>query len=447
MKSIKILLYVSAFLILQSRDIFSQPTREPGRTIRTEWWRDAKFGMFIHWGLYSIPAGEWKADNVSGQKYSEWIMHQLRIPVKDYELLAGQFNPVKFNADEWVKIAKSTGMKYIVITTKHHDGFSMFNSKVTGYNIVAATPYGKDPLKELATACQKEGIKLGIYYSVDRDWHHPDAQGNYLKQSNFWDYTDETAKDFDKYLETFAIPQLTELLTNYGKISIMWFDDIGKKTDKQNQRILELIHKYQPDCLVNSRLGEWNHYYYGDYREMNDNDVLNKDAGYGWENPGTIGKSYAYNKYDTLWKSPEELIHLFVDIVSNGGNYLLNVGPTAEGIIPEQAQLRLHEFANWMNVNSESIYGTHPSKLLEPEWGKITAKDNKQFLHVFDLPANKEIYIKDFVEKVVRVYLLADPGKNPLDYNQSYLGLTIHLPKASDKYDTVVVVETDIKPD
>ena len=198
MKPFRILLFVSALMILQYTKSSCQPTSEPERTTRTQWWREAKFGMFIHWGLYAIPAGEWKADNVSGQRYSEWIMHQLKIPVKDYELLAQQFNPLKFDATAWVKIAKSAGMKYLVITAKHHDGFSMFDSKVTNYDIVDATPFGKDPLKELSVACQNEGIKLGIYYSVDRDWHHPDAQGNYLKQSNFWDYPDENAKDFDK---------------------------------------------------------------------------------------------------------------------------------------------------------------------------------------------------------------------------------------------------------
>lgn len=439
------MLLFSAVLILLTGESYSQPTKEPERSVRTQWWRDAKFGMFVHWGLYSIPSGEWKTDNVSGQKYSEWIMHQLKIPVKEYELLAQQFNPLKFNATEWVKIAKSAGMKYLVITAKHHDGFSMFDSKVTGYDIIDATPFGRDPLKELATACRNEGIKLGIYYSVDRDWHHPDAQGNYLKQSNLWDYPDENSKDFEKYLDTFAIPQLKELLTNYGKISIIWFDDIGKKTDKQNQRIIELIRKYQPECLINSRLGEWNHYYYGDYREMDDNNVSNKDVEYGWENPGTIGKSYAYNKYDTVWKSPEDLIRLFVDIVSNGGNYLLNVGPTSEGVIPEQAQLRLREFGNWMNVNSESIYGTHASKLLQPEWGRVTSKENKEYLHIFNLPSSKELYLKEFNEKVEKVYFLADRKKNPLDFHQSYLGLTIRIPEASDKYDTVVVVEKALK--
>jgi len=441
MKIIRILLLASTVLILLRGESYSQPTKEPVRSERTQWWRDAKFGMFIHWGLYSIPAGEWKSDNVSGQKYSEWIMYQLKIPVKDYELLARKFNPVKFDSRQWVKIAKSAGMKYIVITSKHHDGFSMFGSKVTGYNVVDATPWHKDSLKELASACKEEGLKLGIYYSVDRDWHHPDAQGNYLKQSNFWDYPDENSKDFEKYLDTFAIPQLTELLTNYGKIDIIWFDDIGKKTDKQNQKIINLIRKYQPECLINSRLGEWNHYNYGDYREMNDNEILNKDVDYGWENPGTIGKSYAFNKYDTIWKSAGDLIHLFVTIVSEGGNYLLNVGPTADGVIPEQAQLRLREIGDWMNVYNASIYSTHASKLLQPDWGRITSKENKEFLHIFDLPSNKEIYLKDFVEKVEKVYFLADNKKNQLEFHQSHLGLTIKIPVASDKYDTVVVVE------
>jgi len=443
------IILIPAFLILFMIPVklCSQPTPEPERSQKIQWWRDAKFGMVIHWGLYSIPAGDWKSKNVSGNEYSEWIMYKLRIPILDYEKLAAEFNPVKFNAEEWVRIAKSAGIKYMVFVTKHHDGFCMFGSKMTNYNIVDATPYKKDPLKELSIACKKEGIKLGVYYSVDRDWHHPDAQANYLKESNFWDYPDENKKDFNNYLDNYAIPQITELLTNYGEISIFIFDDIGKKTVKQNQRIIDLIHKYQPGCIINSRLGEWEHFYYGDYRQMGDNQVSNRDNSFGWESSGTIGKSFGYNKYDTVWQSSKDLIRKLVDIVSNGGNYRLNIGPDAEGLILEKAQMRLLDIGKWMKVNSESIYGTQSAKLWQPKWGRITSKGNKQYLHVFDIPANKRIVVNDFTEKVVRVYMLADRGKKPLSFEQSYLGLTVNLPdkfaNPADEYDIVIVVETE----
>jgi len=441
----KIPFLLIAILVFQNTQVISQPTSEPERSIRTQLWRDAKFGMFIHWGLYSILGGEWKTGDISEHSYSEWIMYQLKIPVQDYEKLAKEFNPVKFNAEEWVQIAKNAGMKYLVITTKHHDGFSMFDSKATEYDIIDATPYAKDPIKELADACHKQGIKLGFYYSVDRDWHHPDAQGNHLKQSNTWDYPDETKKDFDKYFEKFALPQLTELLTNYGEVSIIWFDGISKKSDEQNQKIIKLVRTLQPECLINSRLGEWNNYYYGDYREMDDNEVSNKDLGYGWENPGTIGKSYGYNKFDNEWKSAKELIYLLVDIVSNGGNYLLNVGPDAQGVIPDQAVKSLKEIGDWLKVNGESIYETKPSELAPPNWGRITTKENKIFLHLLETPDNDKLLLSGLKSKVAEVYFLADPLKKPIDFYQTdkdELIIKFSPDLETVKYDTVIVVET-----
>lgn len=187
---------------------------------RIAWWRNAKFGMFIHWGLYSIPAGVWKGKE--GPGYGEWIMWNAKIPVTEYEQLAIQFNPVKFNADEWVKLARAAGMKYMVITSKHHDGFAMYHSNVSRYNIVDATPFERDPIKELAEACKKEGIKFGCYYSIDRDWHHPDAFCPNQGQGNTWDYPDDSKKDFNKYLKQKALPQVRELLTQYRPLSIIW---------------------------------------------------------------------------------------------------------------------------------------------------------------------------------------------------------------------------------
>jgi len=415
---------------------------------RIRWWREAKFGMFIHWGLYAIPAGEWKTGEVSQHAYSEWIMYHLKIPVLKYEKLAGEFNPVNFNADEWVKLAKETGMKYMVITSKHHDGFSMFDTKATDYDIVDATPFKRDPMKELAEACKREGIKFGFYYSVDRDWHHPDAQGNELKQSNSWDYPDEEKKDFNQYVDEFAMPQIKELLTNYGPLGIIWFDGIAKKTAEQNERIIETVRKYQPDCLINSRLGDWKSYKWGDYRSMDDNRVSNRDLGYGWENPGTLNRSYGYNMKDDKWRSPTEVIRMLVEIASNGGNYLLNIGPKADGSIPKESVQILQEMGRWMDKYSESIYGTSPSPIQRPVWGCYTTKPGKLYVHVFNMPWDRKLQLQDVTHKVKRAYLLADPDKQRLRISHgSRNKLIIRIPTREfpeeyiDPHDTVVVLE------
>jgi alpha-L-fucosidase len=443
------IVYVTLFVLFIS-PAFCQaaPTPEPQRTERTKWWREAKFGMFIHWGLYAVPAGEWKGEVTD--EYSEWIMYHNKIPVAEYEQLAKRFNPVKFDAGEWVRLARQAGMKYMVITSKHHDGFSMFDSKVTTYDIVDATPFQRDPMKELADACRNEGIKFGFYYSVDRDWHHPDAQGNRLRQSNNWDCPDESKKDFNKYFEEFAKPQIRELLTQYGPLGIIWFDGIGKKTTEQNEEIVAMVRKYQRNCLINSRLGDWMTYKWGDYRSMDDNEVSNRDLGYGWENPGTINHTYGYNKHDKDWKSATEIIHMFVDIASNGGNYLLNIGPKADGSIPAESVRVLQEVGKWMEKYGESIYGTAPGPIEKPEWGRCTAKDNRLYLHVFEWPTDEKIVVSGIDKKVKKVYLLADPDGNNLKFECLGSGDvvieldTISLPtQALDISDTVIVLETE----
>jgi alpha-L-fucosidase len=434
--------------ILLSAIAIAAPTGEPERSQRTKWWRDAKFGMFIHWGLYAVPAGEWKGEKTSS--YSEWLMFAKKIPVKEYEQLAGQFNPVKFKAEEWVRLAKQAGMKYMVITSKHHDGFAMFHSRVSPYNIVDATPFKRDPIMELAEACRKEGIRFGCYYSIDRDWHHPDAQGNDLRQSNLWDYPDESKKDFTKYLSESALPQVKELLTGYGPMAIMWFDGIGKKTAEQNERIIAMVRKYQPECLINSRLGDWKKYEWGDYRSMDDNEVSNRALGYGWENPGTINGTYGYNRHDTEWKSPTRIIRMLADIASNGGNYLLNVGPKADGLIPAESVRVLQEVGKWMDKYGESIYGTTHSPLGKLPWGRCTAKPGRLYLHVFDWPTNEQLDVTGVKAKVAAAYLLADPQRTQLTFTQKDSGdVTIDLPtitlpaEALDASDTVVVLEIE----
>lgn len=319
------------------------------------WFKDAKLGMFIHWGLYSQTAGEWKGHPTRG---GEHFMLYERIPVKEYALIANDFNPTGFNADEWVKAAKKAGMKYMVYTTKHHDGFAMYDSECSDYNIVKRTPYGKDPLKELAEACRREGIKLGLYYSLGRDWEDPDVPTNWPEKagrSNTWDYPDEDSKQLPLYIERKVKPQLRELLTNYGEIAIVWFDTPELVTKEQSRELRELIHELQPGCLINSRIGNG----LGDYsiieQKLSDG-IIEKP----WEACLTMGKNWGFNKFDTVYKTPDVVIRNMTDIVSKGGNMLLNVGPNQKGCFPEQTEPILEALNKWLTANGEAIYGARP---------------------------------------------------------------------------------------
>jgi len=388
---------------------------DPAREKRLEWFREAKYGLFIHWGLYAIPAGEWNGKRSPG--LGEWVMLRSRVPVTQYEQLASRFNPVKFNADEWVKVAKDAGMKYIVITSKHHDGFALFKSNASNYNIVDATPFKRDVLKELADACARAGIRLGFYYSQSQDWHEPNGAGN------DWDFPADDKKDYDQYLRTKAEPQIRELLTGYGKVALIWFDTPRMMTGDRPHRFTRLVRQLQPDTLIDGRLGAE-----GDYTSTGDNVIPPNVSGEAWEVPATINHTWGFRKDDTDWKSPGQIAFKLVDIVSKGGNYLLNVGPTAEGVIPQVSQDILRTVGRWLQTNGEAVYGASPTpfgeELGEPsakghkdvrgdqlvyqqiQW-RVTTKPGKLYITFFDEP-RAPFAIPAMKNRITKAYRLAD---------------------------------------
>lgn len=405
---------------------------------KMEWWREARFGMFIHWGLYAQPAGEWKGERIPG--ISEWIMARAKIPVNEYEKLAETFNPVKYNADEWVKLAKFAGMKYIVITSKHHDGFAMFDSDASDYNIVDATPFDRDPLKELAEACKKYGIRLGFYYSQAQDWHEPG--GTYWNIEDGQPHWDPNLKrePLMNYINGKAVPQVKEILENYGGLDILWWDTPRGMTEEAAQALQDVADDY-PDLITNNRLYRpWP----GDFSTPEQH-IPPTGLDYDWEVCMTMNTSWGYKWYDENWKSSEELIKMLVDIASKGGNFLLNVGPTAEGEFPEASVERLKEIGSWMQLNGESIYGTSASPFFKLPWGRCTVKKVKGgtnlYLHVFDWPKTGLLTVPGFNGRVNDVYLLSNP-KQHFAWKFDEDNLNIHAPSVIfDEINTVVVVK------
>lgn len=385
-----------------------------------DWFTEARFGMFIHWGLYAaIGKGE-------------WVMYGQKKPVKEYEQLTETFNPNLFNAKEWVSLAKRAGMKYIVITAKHHDGFAMFHSKADKYNIVDSTPFGRDPLKELAEECAKQGVKLCFYYSHVIDWHHPHSIHEHY--NNTWDYQLEE-KAFYNYWNRLVKPQITELLTQYGPVGLLWFDTSGGLSKKDSEEMVQLVKSLQPDCLVNSRVSHWPNF--GDFQSKGDNEIpMSGEDTKPWETPMTLNKSWGYYEGDDNYKSTDSIIRKLVNITSKGGNLLLNVGPDELGKIPVLSAEKLEEIGEWMHKNGESIYGTKGSPFpYEFDWGAVTLKGNKVFLHIHH---NKwpsgPLQINGFKTKVLQAYVLSEPQqKIPFQQkhsdNEGLYSLHVELPK------------------
>ncbi|MGJ7032143.1 alpha-L-fucosidase [Niabella hirudinis] len=393
-----------------------------------QWFKDAKFGLFIHWGLYSQLAGTWKGKNYYGS--GEWIMHQARIPVNEYRAVAHSFNPVNFNAGEWAQLAKDAGIKYMVITAKHHEGFSMFDSKVTDFDIVDATPYKKDPMKALAAATRKNGIRFGFYYSQFQDWNEPDGG------RNTWDF-DESKKDYQQYYRKKAIPQLKELLTNYGPLGIVWFDTPGGMTKEQTQAFIDELRVLQPQSLFSSRVGQG----LGDYKDFGDSEVPPAPIKGAWESIYTHNDSWGYIEHDMNFKSSQEIIRLLSNVASKGGNLMLNVGPDGKGNIPYYSVKYLKETGAWLQKNGESIYATTYGLIPAQPWGVTTSKRGRIFLHVWQRPANGRLLVPGLPNKVSRVYALTN--KKAVSFRQEAGDLVVNMAPLPDTHtpDEVLVVE------
>jgi len=444
-------------LLFICQGVFSQKVLTKDE--RMQWWREARFGMFIHWGVYSVPAGTWNGRQIGS--IGEWIMNRGKIPVADYQAMAKQFNPVNYDPDAWVKMAKDAGMKYIVITSKHHDGFALFETKASKWNVVDATLYGKDLLKPLAEACKKYGIRLGFYYSQAQDWNNPGGSAArkltkegwanpdsvtidaYTKEhKGHWDPAQET-KTFAQYIDDVAVPQVKELLTNYGDLAVLWWDTPTNMTDDAATKLQSLL-ALQPAIITNDRLKRPN--FPGDHKTPEQKIPNLKDLdGTDWETCMTMNGTWGYKSYDHNYKTPETLIHNLVDIASKGGNFLLNVGPTDLGEFPAESVDLLAKMGQWMKINGEAIYGTKASPWGLFDWGRCTVKTTKSgtslYFSVFNWPVDGKLIIPDFNNKVVAAKLIATGTSLKTTVSKDNT-LTINLPsKAPDTIASVVRID------
>jgi alpha-L-fucosidase len=428
------------------------PEQKKQRDERMRWWREARFGMFIHWGIYAVPAGEYKGRR--SKNIGEWIMEWANIPRAEYEKFATQFNPVRFDAAEWVRAARDAGMKYIVITSKHHDGFAMYDSRVSDYDTVDATPYRKDPIKALAAEAKRQGLKFCFYYSI-MDWYHPsqygDTEGKHPTAGHFKNKMLPGAKEgYVAYMKA----QLRELVARYDP-AVLWFDGEWPDwwTEEDGQDLYRFVRSLKDDIIINNRVGKGrrgmegmsatDREYAGDFGTPEQQIPANGLPGVDWESCMTMNDTWGYKFYDENWKSSETLVRNLIDIASKGGNYLLNVGPTAEGLIPQPSVERLAEMGRWMKANGEAVYGTGASPFAtQLPFGRATSKPGRVYLHVFDWPAGGRLLVPAPGKQVRRTYLLAQP-KAALNFDAGGEGVTIHLPeKAPDPIATVIVLET-----
>ena len=396
------------------------------------------YAMFIHWGLYSQ-----LGNKVDGETYygiGEWIMNQRMagIPIAEYKKLANNFNPVDFDARAIAKLARDAGMKYIVITAKHHDGFAMYESQACDFNIVDATPWGKDPMKDLAAACREQGLGFGFYYSHNQDWTFPGGGGG--------PQVDASGKPatFDDYFEKKCLPQVREITTQYGPIEIVWFDTPGKMPKHYVEKLVEVVHKNQPGALVSGRAG----HELGDYQTLGDMEVPIVNVDGLWESVDTTNDSWAYAWYDENWKSPKQILERLVACVARGGTYMLNIGPRGDGSVSARCATALRHAGDWIARYPQVIYDVQgsPWKHSMP-WGDVTQKDNVLFLTVFEWPASGELYLPNIEQDVREARLLLGSDSTELLCQRRGKHVVVQVPaKAPESLVSVIKLTFSEKP-
>ncbi len=407
--------YTTAIESWYTKDKKNNPTR-------ADWFSNAHFGCFVHWGVYSSLAGEWKGTGNLG--YGEHIMRSRTIPLSEYkDKVVVNFDPNKFNADEWMKMTSDAGMKYFIVTAKHHDGFAMYPSKVYPYDI-RQTKMKQDPMKALSIAAKKYGIKFGFYYSHAFDWEHPDAPGNdwdynnpggdkLLHGANWWETFSEFLPNAEKYVNEKSIPQILELINNYHP-DILWFDTPHKLPMYLNLKIVQTIREAAPNIVINGRLAKVGNLNFGDYNNTGDRAAFFRPTQGVWEAVPTTNESYGFNRFDDSHKKPSHFIRLLASSAAKGGNILLNVGPKGDGSIDVKDVTILQDIGKWMKKNGESIYGTTRNPLSIQSWGEITQKGNILYLHVFNWPSDNKLVIGGLKTHVKKALILSDPKQKSL---------------------------------
>jgi alpha-L-fucosidase len=421
-----------------------------------QWFRDAKFGVFIHFGAYSPLAGKYK-DVIPERHYSEWILRNAEIPAEEYHQVAAQFNPSDFDAEEWVQVFKQTGARYVVITAKHHDGFALYKSNVSPYNIVDATAFKRDIIKELSEACHHNGLKFGVYYSQAQDWDEPDAPSNPQRRKNEHpDLPADFKPDMDRYIANKALPQVEELVKNY-ELDLIWFDTPKDMTYKRAKLFSDMVRKHRPDCLINSRL------IHGgrdrvkpsslplfDYASIRDKEVPDRKLPLYFESPDSVSSSYGYKIHgDVNYHTEKELIDRFVHTVCSGGNYLLNNGPMGNGKLDPEAVRLYGVIGEWMKNNSESLLNTRPNPFPErPDWGDVSVSKTGDtlYLHILNWPEAGMFALNDLPVNVTRATYLANG--HDVVFKQDGNTLNLMLPREPlNKYNTVIKVTLENEMD
>lgn len=445
------LLLVLLFSGCKQKNVDYLTETKADKDARMEWWREARFGMFIHWGLYAIPAGEWKGQT----DHAEWIRESAQIPLDEYDKFVGQFNPVKFDANDWVKMARDAGMKYIVITSKHHDGFGLFDSKQTDFDVMS-TPFNRDILKELSKACEKQDMTFCFYHSI-MDWHNPD----YLPRRSWEKTRSVEGADFNRY-RSYLKSQLKELLTHYGKLGVLWFDGEWENTwtSDYGKDLYNYVRNLQPDIIINNRVtvgrsgmagmtgeGEFS----GDFGTPEQEIPATGIPGSDWESCMTMNDHWGYNKNDKNFKTASQILRMLADIASKGGNYLLNIGPAADGEFPQESVDRLKEIGSWMKTNGESIYATQASPFKNLPWGRCTQKkmtgSTRLYLHTFDWPADQKLLIPGLGNNPIRAFMLSDANQEELPVTSESGGIMIRVPnECPDKINSVIVLDIEGDP-